>query len=119
MTTARPPASDGTVPVKTIPSGTTADAYLALLADRGIDYLFANAGPDFAPLIEAYAKAQAHGTKGPKPVTVPHENVAIAMAQGYYLKSGRPQAVMVHVNVGTANAICGLINGWRGNIPVF
>ncbi len=40
------------------------------------------------------------------------------MAQGYYLKTGRPQAVMVHVNVGTANAICGLINGWRGNIPV-
>src|SRR4029077_11680371 len=106
------------VATKTIESGTVADAYLALLADRGIDYLFANAGTDFAPIIEAYAKAQAHGTKTPKPITVPHENVAIAMAQGFYLKTGRPQAVMVHVNVGTANAICGLINGWRGNIPV-
>src|SRR5262249_17020290 len=42
---------------KTIASGTVADAYLALLADRGIDYLFANAGTDFAPIIEAYAKA--------------------------------------------------------------
>ncbi len=104
---------------KTISSGTVAEAYLALLADRGIDYLFANAGTDFAPIIEAYAKAQVTGAKTPKPITVPHENVAIAMAQGYYLKSGRPQAVMVHVNVGTANAICGLINGWRGNIPVF
>jgi acetolactate synthase-1/2/3 large subunit len=107
------------VPTKTLASGTVADAYLALLADRGIDCLFANAGTDFAPLIEAYAKAQANGTKVPKPVTVPHENVAIAMAQGYYLQTGRPQAVMVHVNVGTANAMCGLINGWRGNIPVF
>ncbi len=104
---------------KTIASGTVADAYLALLADRGIDYLFANAGTDFAPIIEAYAKAQVFGTKVPKPITVPHENVAINMAQGYYLKTGRPQAVMVHVNVGTANAMCGLINGWRGNIPVF
>ena len=45
------------MPTKTIPSGTVADAYLQLLADRGIDYLFANAGTDFAPLIEAYAKA--------------------------------------------------------------
>jgi acetolactate synthase-1/2/3 large subunit len=106
------------VPTKTLASGTVADAYLALLADRGIDCLFANAGTDFAPLIEAYAKAQAHGAKVPKPITVPHENVAIAMAQGYYLQTGRPQAVMVHVNVGTANAMCGLINGWRGNIPV-
>jgi acetolactate synthase-1/2/3 large subunit len=107
------------VSIKTIESGTVSDAYLALLADRGIEYLFANAGTDFAPIIESYAKAQVTGTKVPKPITVPHENVAIAMAQGYYLKSGRPQAVMVHVNVGTANAMCGLINGWRGNIPVF
>ena len=106
------------MPIKTIASGTVADVYLALLAERGIEYLFANAGTDFAPIIEAYAKAQAFGTKVPKPVTVPHENVAINMAQGYYLKTGRPQAVMVHVNVGTANAICGLVNGWRGNIPV-
>ena len=62
MTTARPPAGDHTVPVKTIPSGTTADAYLALLADRGVDYLFANAGTDFAPLIEAMARAEVNGT---------------------------------------------------------
>ena len=102
---------------KTI-DGTVADAYLALLADRGVDYLFANAGTDFAPLIEAYSKAEANGTKVPKPVTVPHENVAVSMAMGYYLKTGKPQLVMVHVNVGTANAVCGVMNAWRGNIPV-
>src|SRR5258708_10103819 len=106
------------VTIKTIESGTVADAYLALLADRGIDYLFANAGTDFAPIIEAYANAQAHGTKVPNPVTVPHENVAIAMAQGYYLQTKRPQAAMVHVNVGTANTLCRLIYGSRGNIHV-
>ena len=32
----------------------TADAYLELLAARGVEYFFANAGTDFAPLIEAY-----------------------------------------------------------------
>ena len=98
--------------------GTVADAYLAILADRGVDYLFANAGTDFAPLIEAFSKAEAQGLKTPKPVTVPHENVALSMAMGYYLKTGRPQLVMVHVNVGTANAVCGVMNAWRGNIPV-
>jgi acetolactate synthase-1/2/3 large subunit len=40
------------------------------------------------------------------------------MALGYYLKTGKPQAVMVHVNVGTANAMCGLMNAYRGNIPI-
>jgi acetolactate synthase-1/2/3 large subunit len=102
---------------KTI-DGTVADAYLALLSDRGVDCLFANAGTDFAPLIEALSKAEANGTKVPRPVTAPHENVAVAMALGYYLKTGRPQAVMVHVNVGTANAVCGLMNAWRGNLPI-
>ena len=34
----------------------TAEAYLELLAARGVEYFFANAGTDFAPLIEAYAK---------------------------------------------------------------
>lgn len=104
--------------VKTMPAGTVADAYLTLLADRGVEYFFANAGTDFAPIIESFAKAQATGARVPRPVTVPHENVAIAMAQGHYLKSGRPQAVMVHVNVGTANAMCGLMNARRANIPV-
>ena len=103
----------------TIESGTVADAYLTLLSDRGIDYLFANAGTDFAPLIEAFAKAQITGAQYPKPITVPHENVAMAMAQGYYLKSGKPQAVMVHVNAGTANALAGLLNAWRANVPIF
>ncbi len=102
---------------KTI-SGTVSDAYLALLADRGIDCLFANAGTDFAPIIESLARAEAEGLKVPRPVTVPHENVAVCMALGYYLKTGRPQLVMVHVNVGTANAICALMNAWRGNIPI-
>jgi acetolactate synthase-1/2/3 large subunit len=58
------------------------------------------------------------GASTPKPVTVPHENVAVAMALGYYLMTGKPQAVMVHVNVGTANAICGIMNASRGNVPI-
>src|ERR1044071_2346587 len=94
------------------------DTLLAVLADRGIEYLFGNAGTDFPSVIEAFAKASLEGRRVPVPVTVPHENVAVAMAHGYYLATGRPQAVMVHVNVGTANAICGLINATRENIPI-
>jgi acetolactate synthase-1/2/3 large subunit len=94
------------------------DALLAVLADRGIEYLFGNAGTDFPSIIEGFARASLEGRRVPQPVTVPHENVAMAMAHGFYLATGRPQAVMVHVNVGTANAICGLINAARENIPI-
>ncbi len=106
------------MPTKTLKNVTVSDAYLALLADRGVDYLFANAGTDFAPMIEALAKAQALGLPHPKPVTCPHENTAQHMAIGHYLVSGRPQLTMHHVNVGTANAMNGLLNAARGQIPM-
>lgn len=106
------------MPTKTLKDVTVADAYLQILADRGVEYLFANAGTDFAPLIEALAKAQALGTPHPKPVTCPHENTAQHMAIGYYLATGRPQLTMHHVNVGTANAMNGLLNAARGQVPM-
>ena len=93
----------------------TAEAFLGRLADRGVDYVFANAGTDFAPIIEALSRKN---RKFPRFVTVPHENVAMAMANGYYRLSGKPAAVMVHVTVGTANTICGLMNMARDGVPV-
>ena len=37
---------------------TVADAFLELLASRGVKYFFGNSGTDFAPIIEAFAKRQ-------------------------------------------------------------
>ena len=96
----------------------TAEAYIRRLAERGIEYVFANAGTDFAPIIEAISRNAGSDRKIPKFVTVPHENVAMAMAHGYYRACGKPAAVMVHVTVGTANTVCGLMNMARDNVPV-
>jgi acetolactate synthase-1/2/3 large subunit len=96
----------------------TADAYLELLAARGVEYFFANAGTDFAPIIEAYARRGAQGQASPRPITVPHEVPAVAMAHGYTMVTGRAQAVMVHVIVGAGNAAGGVINAARSNIPM-
>ncbi len=96
----------------------TAEAYLELLAARGVEYFFGNAGTDFAPIIEAYARRGALGQLLPRPITVPHEAPAVAMAHGYAMITGRPQAVMVHVIVGTANGLGGVINAARGGVPM-
>jgi acetolactate synthase-1/2/3 large subunit len=95
-----------------------AQAYLELLRDRGVEYFLANAGTDFASLVDAFAKWKAEGRAAPRPILVPHESVAVSMAHGYYLVSGRPQVVMVHVTVGTANAIGAVINASRCRVPV-
>jgi acetolactate synthase-1/2/3 large subunit len=95
-----------------------AEAWLELLASRRIEYFLGNAGTDFAPLIEAWARREAQGQVLPRPVTVPHEIPAVAMAHGYAMVTGRPLAVMVHVIVGAANALGGIINAARAHVPV-
>ncbi len=98
---------------------TVAEAYLALLKARGVNVLLANPGTDFAPIVEAYARAGETGLDFPTPHTIVHETVAVGMADGYWQASGQIAAVMAHVNVGTANALMGLINARRDNVPIF
>jgi acetolactate synthase-1/2/3 large subunit len=95
-----------------------AEAFLRALADHGADYLFVNPGTDFPPIVEAFGRAKKTNAKVPKPVLVPHENLAVAMAHGAYLMNGRPQAVMVHTSVGTANTLNNLMNLSRDRIPL-
>lgn len=99
------------------PSPSAAEALLRRMAERGIDHIFANAGTDFAPIIEAVSQ-NAGDRRLPRFVIAPHENLAMAMANGYYRMSGKPAAVMVHVTVGTANTVCQLMNMARDNVPV-
>lgn len=102
----------------TAPARIAAEDYLDALAAQGIDHLFCNPGTDFAPIVEAYARAARSNRAVPKPMVIPHENAAVTMAHGYTMVTGRPQAVMTHTNVGTANAINALIDAARDRIPM-
>ena len=95
-----------------------ATAYLGLLAERGVEYLFGNAGTDFAPIIEAYAEAEQKGIRVPQPILATHENLAVTMAHGYAMVSRKIPAVMVHVSVGTANMVCAAMNAARENVAI-
>ncbi len=94
------------------------EVFLRALAEHGVDYFFANPGTDFPPIVEAFTRGRERNAKLPRPVLVPHENLAVAMAHGAYVMTGRPQAVMVHVNVGTGNTINNLINLARDRVPL-
>jgi acetolactate synthase-1/2/3 large subunit len=95
-----------------------AEALLDSLMRCGVEVVFANAGTDFASIIEVLVKARSTGQRVPRFLTVPHENVAVAMAHGFHRATGAPVAAMVHVTVGTANASCALMNASRDGIPL-
>ncbi len=97
---------------------TTAHYFLEGLVELDIDYLFCNLGTDHAPLIEEMARWQAAGRQHPQVILCPHENVAIHMAGAYAAMTGRGQAVLVHVDAGTANAAMGMHNLFRSRLPV-
>jgi acetolactate synthase-1/2/3 large subunit len=100
-------------------SRSTAEAFLCSLGQLGVEYLFGNAGTDAAPLIEAYARCQLdNATPLPVPILATHENLALSMAHGYAMVSGRLPAAFVHVSVGTANAVCPIMNAARENVPI-
>jgi acetolactate synthase-1/2/3 large subunit len=97
---------------------TAADVLLARLRANGVAYFFANAGTDFPSIVESLARARQSAQMPLEPIICPHENAAVSMAHGYAMVTGRAQAVMVHVTVGTANALCGLMNAERDQIPI-
>ncbi|MGA7942677.1 MAG: thiamine pyrophosphate-requiring protein, partial [Bradyrhizobium sp.] len=96
----------------------TAHHFLQGLVDLGIDYIFANLGTDHVSLIEALAEWDREGRKHPEVILCPHEVVAVHMAAGYALATGKAQAVFVHVDAGTANACMAIQNLFRYRLPV-
>ena len=64
------------------------------------------------------ARWDKEGRKHPEMILCPHEVVAVHMAGGYALATGRGQAVLVHVDAGTANACMAIQNLFRYRLPV-
>lgn len=92
-------------------------ALFSRLKALGVDYVFCNSGTDFPPIIEGLAEAAALKNPLPEAIVIPHENAALGMAHGYYFATGRPQAVMLHTNVGLANGSIGAINAAMDQVP--
>lgn len=92
--------------------------FLEGLVDLGVEYIFANLGTDHVSLIEEIARWDQEGRKHPEVILCPHEVVAVHMAGGYALATGRAQAVLVHVDAGTANACMAIQNLFRYRLPV-
>lgn len=103
---------------KTDPLDTAAAALLRALKDGGVDTFLVNAGTDTAPIIEALAAGLTDAGEAPDAYVIHHESVAMGMAHGYHSVSGRVAAVMVHVNVGLANAAMAALNASAARVPL-
>ncbi|KAL2168019.1 hypothetical protein VTG60DRAFT_554 [Thermothelomyces hinnuleus] len=98
---------------------TTSFAFFEALWDAGVEHVFVNLGSDHPSIIEAMVKG-AREKKGqfPRIITCPNEMVAMSMADGYARLTNKPQAVIVHVDVGTQGLGAAVHNASAGRAPV-
>lgn len=98
---------------------TASFAFFEAIWEAGITHCFVNLGSDHPSIIEAIVKGQ-NEKKGqfPKIITCPNEMVAMSMADGYARLSGKPQCVIVHVDVGTQGLGAAVHNASCGRAPV-
>jgi acetolactate synthase I/II/III large subunit len=95
-----------------------AEAFVEVLNARGVEYIFFNPGIDTVPVQVTISRFKELGKTAPGLVLCLDESVAMAAAQGHYMVSGRPQAVMVHRELGTLQVGGQLHNAYFGRVPV-
>ena len=98
---------------------TASDALNDALVKAGVSYIFINSGTDYPPIIESWAKSEIEGRPKPEIIIMPQELVGMSAAHGYAQITGEPQAVFVHVDVGTQSLGGAVHNAFRSRIPVF
>ncbi|MBI4296808.1 MAG: thiamine pyrophosphate-requiring protein [Chloroflexi bacterium] len=101
-----------------LPVDTGAEAFVELLNANNVDCIFLNPGTDTTPVQEALAKLKALGRRTPRVILCLDEYVAMSAAHGYFMVTGKPQVVLVHVDLGTQQVGGSLHNAQRSRIGV-
>jgi acetolactate synthase I/II/III large subunit len=94
------------------------EALLEACRDLGVDYVFSSPGSEWAPAWEAFARQRERGLPGPRYLDLTHETLAVAMAAGYGLVAGRPQAVLLHAGPGLLQGACALHGALLAGVPM-
>lgn len=97
---------------------TGAEAFLRVLGGMGVERIFASPGSEWAPVWDALAKPDQRGEGFPLYLSSRHEEIAVGMARGYAMASGKLPAVMIHTTVGSLHASMGLRAALHEHIPM-
>lgn len=91
------------------------DVVVEFLRQQGIAYVSFNPGASFRGVHDSLV----HADNAPEVVMACHEEIAVAIAHGYYKASNRHMAVFVHANVGLLHASMAIFNAWCDRVPLF
>jgi len=84
----------------------------------GLDYVMASPGSEWGGVWEAFARQKISNSPGPTYLSCAHETLAVDLAIGYTVVTGRMQAVMLHTGVGLLQGAVGIDGANRLGIPM-
>ena len=93
------------------------DFMVDVLKSMGFKYCFSNPGSSFRGLQESIINHG--GNSSPEWITCLHEEISVAMADGYAQVEGRPELVAAHGTVGIQHAAMNIYNSFAGRVPVY
>ncbi len=94
------------------------EAIFSAFRALSIDYVFSCPGSEWAPAWEAVVRQKVENTPGPAYLDLWHETVAVGMATGYALVTGRPQAVLLHAAPGLLQGTCAIQGALLAGAPM-
>jgi thiamine pyrophosphate-dependent acetolactate synthase large subunit-like protein len=84
----------------------------------GVEYILSSPGTEWAPVWEAMADQIHRKKSGPKLLDVWHETLAVDIASGYTLATGRMQAVLLHAGAGLLQGAMGIHGAFVTGVPM-
>jgi acetolactate synthase I/II/III large subunit len=94
------------------------EAILEAFRKLKIDYIMSSPGSEWSPIWEALVRQKIGNREGPTYIDAWHETLAVNMATGYTLITGRPQAVLVHAGVGLLQGSMGVHGALQSEVPM-
>jgi acetolactate synthase-1/2/3 large subunit len=94
------------------------EALLEAFCNLGVDYILSSPGSEWAPVWEALVRRDVEGTAHPTYIDCWHETVAVGMANGYALVTGRMQAVLLHAGPGLLQGACAIHGALLSGSPM-
>ena len=92
------------------------DVIVDTLRGLGIEYIAMNPGATFRGIHDSIVNHL--GNERPEFIMCNHEEIAVAIAQGYGRAAGKPMAAFVHDIVGLLHASMAMFNAWMGRSGV-
>jgi acetolactate synthase I/II/III large subunit len=102
------------VQVKTRPAS---DYMVDIFKSFGMEYMFSMCASSFIGIHESVLNYA--GNKNPEAIACTHEEISVAMANGYAKIEGKPVLVCAHATVGAQHATMALYDAWCDRVPIY